>query len=475
MNVLGRLRRTTLRSRVMTVLLTALLVGFGTVGIVTAVALHGFLQDRLDQQLASATRRNLGQLGGFRGGHPGAAAFGLVVGQPVGTIGAEVADGTVLAFSVVGSTRDYSGARAVLAGLSPAGAPITRSLPGLGSYRLLAVPGPPGSTLVTGLPERAVDQTVDHLLLVELVVFAAALVVTGLGAAASVRLSLRPLTRVAATAEQVSTIPLGSGRVIMPPPVPNPAPGTEAGQVAEAVNRMLAHVANALRQRQYSEDRLRRFVADASHELRTPVAIIRSHAELAERAGGELDPEVAHSLERIRAQAGRMTTLVDDLLLLARLDSGRPLAHEPVDLTRLVLDAVRDAQVAVPDHAWRLALPDEPVAVTGDEPTLHQSVGNLLANAGRHTPAGTTVTTSLVVVPGAVLVEVADDGPGVAPDLQPRLFERFVHGVGNDRPAAGGYGLGLPIVAAIARAHRGRVELASRPGATVFRIALPLS
>lgn len=475
MSIAARLRRTTLRSRVVAVMLAALVVGFGTVGIVTTVALHGFLQDRLDQQLSSANRRNLGHLGRFPGAPPVVAAFGLVVGQPVGTIGAEVADGTVLAFSVVGSSRDYPGARAVTARLAPGGGPITRSLPGLGSYRLLAVPGPGGSTLVTGLPERTVNQTIDHLLLVELVVFAAALVVTGVGAAASVRLSLRPLTRVAATAEQVSTIPLGSGRVVMPPPVPNPAPGTEAGQVAEAVNRMLAHVADALQQRQFSEDRLRRFVADASHELRTPVAIIRSHAELAERTGGDLDPDVAHSLERIRTQAGRMTTLVDDLLLLARLDSGRPLAHEPVDLTRLVLDAVRDAQVAVPDHVWRLTLPDEPVVARGDEATLHQSVGNLLANAGRHTPAGTTVTASLIPVLGAVLIEVADDGPGIASDLQPRLFERFVHGVGTDRPAAGGYGLGLPIVAAIARAHGGRVELASRPGATVFRIVLPHS
>jgi two-component system OmpR family sensor kinase len=475
-----RLRRTTLRSRVLAVLLVALLVSCATVALVTTLALHGFLQDRLDQQLESANRRNVGQAGRLVGpnrppdaGRPGLAAIGLVIGQPVGTIGAEITDGQVAAFNVVGRSGDYSASYPVITALQPSSGPTTRNLAGLGSYRLLAVQGPNGSTLVTGLPESDVNDTVAHLLLVELVVFAAALVVTGVGAAASVRLSLRPLTRVAATAEQVSAMPLASGDVRLPPPVPNPAPGTEAGKVADAVNRMLAHVQNALRHRHASEDRLRRFVADASHELRTPVAIIRSHAEFAERAGGaELAPDVARSLERIRAQSDRMTALVEDLLLLARLDSGRPLARASVDLTRLVLDAVRDAQVAVPDHVWRLDLPDEPVTVCGDEPTLHQSVGNLLANAGRHTPADTTVTVSLRHAPGAVLLDVADDGPGVPPDLQPRLFERFVHS------AAGpvkGYGLGLPIVAAIAHAHGGRVEVHSNPGATAFRIVLPAS
>jgi two-component system OmpR family sensor kinase len=473
-----RLRRTTLRSRVLAVVLVALLISCTTVALVTTVALHGFLQDRLDQQLESANRRNVGQAGRLIGpnrppdtGRPGLAAIGLVIGQPVGTIGAEVTDGQVAAFNVVGHSGDYSASYPVIAALQPSGGPTTRTLAGLGSYRLLAVPGPNGSTLVTGLPESNVSDTVGHLLLVEVTVFAAALVVTGLGAAASVRLSLRPLTRVAQTAEQVSAMPLASGDVHLPPPVPNPAPGTEAGKVADAVNRMLAHVQNALRHRHASEDRLRRFVADASHELRTPVAIIRSHAEFAERAGGgELAPDVARALERIRVQSDRMTGLVEDLLLLARLDAGRPLAREPVDLTRLVLDAVRDAQVAVPDHGWQLDLPDEPVTVCGDEPTLHQSVGNLLANAGRHTPAGTTITVSLRRVAGAVLVDVADDGPGIAPDVQPRLFERFVHG--GTGPGSG-YGLGLPIVAAIVHAHAGRVELFGNPGATLFRIVLP--
>ena len=231
-----RLRRTSLRSRVLAVLLVALLISCATVALVTTVALHGFLQTRLDEQLESANRRNLGQAGQLDQQQPGAtrapgtarraglAAIGLVIGQPVGTIGAEVRGGQVVAFNVVGLSGNYSGAFPVIAKLRTGRSPATYDLPGLGSYRLLAVPGPSGVTLVTGLPESTVGQTVQHLLLVELVVFASALVVTGLGAAASVRLSLRPLTRVAATAEQVASMPLartstdGGERTPRPPP-----------------------------------------------------------------------------------------------------------------------------------------------------------------------------------------------------------------------------------------------------------------
>ena len=490
-----RLHRTTLRTRLIAVLLTCLLISCAAVAIATTVALHGFLQDRLDQQLGLAGRRNSGFLQRHVPGNPGGIPFGLVLGQPVGTLGAELTGRTVTSFGVVGTdpitASSFDKAQAVLAGIGASPSPQTVTLPGLGSYRVVALPTPSGTVVITGLPERPVDDTVNHLLIIELVVFAVALSITGLAAAGCVRLSLRPLTQVAATAEQVSQSQLASGEVELPAAVPNPAPGTEAGQVADAFNRMLAHVADALRFRHASEDRLRRFVADASHELRTPVAIIRSHAEFAQRDGAATPQEVAHSLARISAQSDRMTGLVDDLLLLARLDSGRALGREPVDLTRLVLDAVRDAQVASPDHKWQLDLPDEPVTVVGDEPTLHQAVGNLLANAGTHTPAGTVVAVSLDPTCDGVRLAVADDGPGIPVELRPRLFERFVHGTragpdarrggaggGASRSASGGYGLGLPIVAAIVAAHRGRLELASpgsRTGGTEFRITLPVA
>jgi two-component system OmpR family sensor kinase len=259
----------------------------------------------------------------------------------------------------------------------------------------------------------------------------------------------------------------------MPDRVDNPAPGTEVGQVADAFNHMLEHVEAALRERHASEDRLRRFIADASHELRTPVAVIRSHAEYAQRLDESLPPDVDRALDRITSESNRMSVLVDDLLLLARLDAGRPLASDTVDLTRLTLDAVRDAQVAGRDHTWRLELPDEPVQVTGDEHALHSALANLLTNARVHTPAGSTVTVSLVrAAPGRVRLSVADDGPGVPTALSERVFERLVHGESSSRQT-GGSGLGLAIVAAIVAAHGGRVDLQSRPGHTVFTVDLP--
>jgi two-component system OmpR family sensor kinase len=283
---------------------------------------------------------------------------------------------------------------------------------------------------------------------------------------------LRPLTRVARTALQVSNLPLASGAVSIPDRVEDPAPGTEVGQVAEAFNHMLEHVESALTARQDSEERLRRFVADASHELRTPVAVVRSHAEYARRVGEGTNTEVRHALDRIIAESDRMSTLVDDLLLLARLDSGRQLDSAPVDLTRVTLDAVRDAQVAGADHQWRLDLADEPVVVQGDEDALHQALANLLANARTHTPPGTTVTTTIRKAGAQVELSVADDGPGIPRDLLPHVFERLVHG-DSTRRAGGGGGLGLAIVAAIVAAQRGTVSVDSEPGHTVFRIGLP--
>ena len=191
-------------------------------------------------------------------------------------------------------------------------------------------------------------------------------------------------------------MPLASGEVTLPPRVPDADPRTEVGQLGEAFNRMLGHVEDALGTRQASEARLRQFIADASHELRTPLAGIRGYTELALRGDGELDPDLRRALSRVDAESARMSRLVDDLLLLARLDAGRPLAHEQVDLTRLAIDVTNDARVAGPQHRWVLDLPGEPVTVTGDEHRLHQVLANLLTNARAHTPSGTTVTVRLI-------------------------------------------------------------------------------
>jgi two-component system OmpR family sensor kinase len=232
---------------------------------------------------------------------------------------------------------------------------------------------------------------------------------------------------------------------------------------------MLDHVGSALESRQDSETQLRQFVADASHELRTPLAAIRGYAELTRRP----DADTGYALTRISAQAERMTTLVEDLLLLARLDAGRPLERAEVDLTHLVLDAVGDAHAAGPEHRWRLDLPDEPVTVTVDASRLAQVLANLLANARMHTPPGTVVRVGLTGSATGVQVSVVDDGPGIAAELQPRIFERFARGSSSRSRQNGSTGLGLAIVSAVVQAHRGTVTVTSRPGRTGFTVTLP--
>jgi two-component system OmpR family sensor kinase len=320
-----------------------------------------------------------------------------------------------------------------------------------------------------------VNSTLSQVATVEIMVFAAALLLTGVLGTGFVRLSQRPLRRVAATATKVAERPLASGEVTLPERVPDADPRTEVGQVGSAFNRMLGHVEAALARRAASESRLRRFAADASHELRTPLAAIRGYAELARRHPGPVPGDIAHALARVEAESARMSVLVDELLLLAQLDAGRPLAKEPVDLTRLAIDATSDARAASQDHRWVLELPDEPVQVEGDGHRLHQVLANLMSNAAKHTPEGTTVTVALTTSedPPAVRVSVTDSGPGIPAELQPALFERFVRGDSTRSNAGTSTGLGLAIVQAVTTAHGGSVSVTSRPGHTSFVITLP--
>ena len=285
-----------------------------------------------------------------------------------------------------------------------------------------------------------------------------------------VRRQLSPLREVAATAHRVAELPLASGEIEMAERVPEPLTDerTEVGQVGSALNAMLDHVEHSLGQRHRSEQQVRQFVADASHELRTPLATIAGYTELARRR-----PETGErtALAKVETESARMTALVEDLLLLARLDSGRPLERRSVDLSRLLLEAVDDARVVDPDRSWRLSLPDEPITVTGDEARLHQVVSNLLANARKHTPPGSTVTVTGTAGATGAGFTVHDDGPGFPPDLAPRAFERFTRG--DAARTRGGAGLGLSLVEAIVGAHGGAVTLDSRPGDTTIAVVLP--
>jgi two-component system OmpR family sensor kinase len=237
---------------------------------------------------------------------------------------------------------------------------------------------------------------------------------------------------------------------------------------------MLEHVESALSERQNSETLLRQFVADASHELRTPVAVIRSHAEYAQMTAKDLDHDVDEALGRITAESIRMGTLVDDLLLLARLDSGRPLQRSPVDLTRIVLDAAVDAQALDPQHNWQLDLPEREVIVDGDANPLRQVIVNLLANAAEHTPPGTRTTITLTESDALATLVVADNGPGIPADFLPHIFERFARADSAREHTSGETGLGLAIVEAIVHAHDGTIGATSEPGATTFTVQIPL-
>jgi two-component system OmpR family sensor kinase len=348
---------------------------------------------------------------------------------------------------------------------------------GLGDFLVIADTGPQGNaTLITGLALHDIEETTLTLTLVITGVAATGLLAAGLAGTAIVRLTLRPLRRVAATARRVAQLPLDRGEVALAVRVPDVDTDdhTEVGQVGHALNRMLEHVTSALQVRQDSETRVRRFVSDASHELRTPLASIRGYAELTRRSRAEVSADVAYALERVESEAQRMTHLVEELLLLARLDEGRPLDRASVDLSELVVDAVSDVHVAGTSHQWSLDLPDDPVIVLGDQHRLHQVIANLLTNARTHTPAGTSVVVNLLVHGGIAEVRIADNGPGIPPQLLPQVFDRFARADTSRSRTAGSTGLGLAIVQAVIRAHGGRVEVTSRPGETVFSVRLPL-
>jgi two-component system, OmpR family, sensor kinase len=342
--------------------------------------------------------------------------------------------------------------------------------------RVVALDGiVPGTRFIVGIPVRSADATTLQLTLIIASVSIVAMVAAAAIATLLVRLTLRPLERVAATASRVAELQLARGDVTIDDRVPDPDtdPRTEVGQVGAALNRLLDTVQGALAARQRSEAKVRQFVADASHELRTPLAAIRGYSELTRRSGATLPDDVRHALGRIESESVRMTTLVEELLLLARLDEGRELERDDVDLTTLATDAVSDAVAAGPDHEFSLDAPDEPVHVSGDGPRLHQVLANLLANARTHTPPGTAVETVIAVDGGEVVVGVTDDGPGIDEALLPSLFERFVRGDESRSRRAGSTGLGLAIVKAIVDSHGGAISVESRPGRTRFEVRLP--
>lgn len=358
----------------------------------------------------------------------------------------------------------------------------------LGSYRVTVNQTPAGTLVVTGLSRADVLGTMGTLFTVIALATLGGLLLLAVTTALTISVSLRPLRIAAATATRVSTQPLDRGEVSITERVPDAEadPRTEIGRVGAALNTLLDHVDSSLTARQQNEERMRRFVADASHELRTPLASIRGYSELSLRglqsAATQSAPPAAATvdqtrtaLERIQAQSLRMTSLVEDLLLLARLDEGRELVHGAVDLTQLALEGLTDARPTAPEHVWKIEVPAEPVTVLGDSGRLHQVVANLLANARTHTPPGTTVTLSVAAGDAAAELRVHDDGPGIEPAVQDELFARFARGDVSRARQTGGTGLGLAIVKAIVEGHGGSIRVESAPGDTTFIVQLPIS
>ncbi|MGQ5634532.1 MULTISPECIES: ATP-binding protein [unclassified Streptomyces] len=489
----------TLRTRLVVASVMLIAVVCAVIGTVTTLALRSHLYEQLNGQLNEVASRASGAFGPpgqqprdgvlpdgqkFKA-HPTQLTDFVTKGpQPQGTVAAKVVNGVVTgAERGVKSTSDLEmnpksltpAQRAALAAVPQEdGRQQTVDIPGVGEYRVEYRTGDNGSFYVA-IPTSAVDNTINTLILVEISVTAAGLVAAGIAGYVLVGVATRPLRKVAATATRVSELPLHSGEVNLSERVPESEcdPHTEVGQVGAALNRMLDHVHGALHARQQSEMRVRQFVADASHELRTPLASIRGYAELTRRGREQVGPDTRHALGRIESEAGRMTLLVEDLLLLARLDAGRPLQFEQTDLVPLVVDTVSDSRAAGMDHNWRLDLPDEPALVSADAARIQQVLVNLLGNARKHTPPGTTVVARVQRRGAWMCVDVEDNGQGIPPELLPHVFERFARGDSARSRATGSTGLGLAIVQAVAAAHGGAVTVDSVPGRTVFTVHLP--
>ncbi|MDJ1113352.1 sensor histidine kinase [Microbacterium dauci] len=476
----GTRHKWSLQARLITAVVSFVSIILITVGLATGAILGTIVSDNLDSQVTRAAERvhwsptaTAEQILSDGPVEPGTL---LIVGNLAGTTGAYVEDdGTVSTFTVDAT---------LLRKLTQQGW-ATLPVADVGEYRLRIANDPTGVFAIVGMPTSEVSAITARVVTTVALLTAGGLLVLAAVIALIIRSSLAPLRSVADTATRVAATPMSEGAVTISERVPEEDTDdhTEIGRVGLALNTLLDHVDSSLAARQRNEERMRAFVADASHELRTPLASIRGYSELSLRgirqqdAAGMPSPVITEttreSLERIQAQSLRMSALVEDLLLLARLDEGKELVYGAVDLTRLAVEAVSDARVAGADHDWIIDVPDEPVIVAGDTSRLTQVAANLLANARVHTPAGTTVSASVAVEDGDALLRIHDDGPGISPDIADELFERFSRADTSRARQTGGTGLGLSIAKAIVDGHGGVLSVASEPGSTTFTVRLP--
>ncbi|GAA3141087.1 two-component system OmpR family sensor kinase [Kribbella aluminosa] len=439
------------------------------IGGLTTAAISSYLTNQLDGKVTAAQGRAAGAL--RNGGPPPDAPHGQDAGTVTVYRQASEVVGTVITSD--GQLTALSDEAINVLDQSATDQNSTVSLPDLGTYRVRASNIGP-VTVIAGLPTKDIQNTVNSLIGWEALFGGLGVLAAGGVAIFVVRRQLRPLRQVAQTAREVAALPLDTGEIGVTARVPDQLTDehTEVGQVAVALNTLLGHMENALDARHRSEQQVRQFVADASHELRTPLTTIHGYAQLSLH---QRDPELfTHAMGKVMVETTRMASLVEDLLLLARLDAGRPLDRRPVDLSRLARDSITDAEIVAPSHHWELALPTDPMIVIGDEQRLHQVVTNLLTNARRHTPPGTTVTVAITHHEHSAVLTVHDDGPGIPADLLPNVFRRFTRADTARTRTSGGTGLGLSLAESIAHAHAGTLTLTSKPGSTTFSLALPV-
>jgi two-component system OmpR family sensor kinase len=460
--------RVPLRVRLVAAVLALVALAQVATGVVALAALDRYLTARLDGQLTSAARQSAQELRHGTTLHPGDLVRLDLPGAVYARL--EAPDGQVAGeIATVGAPPRFptAGAAAVDAPQTVTGGDGRR-------WRLVVEPvAGTGGLLIMAVSLDGVSTTLADLALIDVVVSGAVLVLLAGVGYLLVRASLRPLRQMEVVAASIAGGQLSQR-------VPERDPRTEVGRLGWAFNAMLTRIEGAFRDREASEaearaseERMRRFIADASHELRTPLTSIRGFAELYRQGAAGDDADVARFMQRIEAESGRMGLLVEDLLTLARLDQQPPMRRRPVDLVALATDAVHDARAVAPGRPIDLRA-DGPAVVDGDEPRLRQVVANLVTNALIHTPAGTPVTVTVATEAGRVLLEVADQGPGMAAEHAARAFERFYRADASRTRQTGGNGLGLAIVLAIVAAHDGTVDLVTAPGegATV-RVRLP--
>lgn len=467
--------RVPLRVKLVAAVLALVTFALILISVASTVALQSYLTHRIDQQLIETTQR-------FR------------TWMPVDRVNSFLPSAFVIDWQLPQTRFTSFDPRYDPAELPPlpenlaeasvlAGDPYTvEGSNGETRWRMLVTLFPDGTALTVGQDMADVDSAVSRLVWTEAVIGAVVLGLMAIAGVAVVRTSLRPLRAIERTADAIAAGDL-SRRVPEPEPDTD-SPRTELGRVARTLNSMLTEIEAAFAARAASEERMRRFVADASHELRTPLTTIRGFAELYRQGAAGSPEEAARLIGRIEEEAARMGLLVEDLLLLARLDQARPLAQDPVDLPVIASDAVHAARAVDPDRSISLEVAPQagPLVVPGDEARLRQVLDNLLSNALTHTPAGSPVTVRLGREEQRAVVEVADRGPGLTPEQARRVFERFYRvDSARSRPTTGrvgtgGSGLGLAIVAALVAAHRGTVDVVSTPGeGATFRVWLPLA